>query len=123
MRLNHDCIRDILLYVEENITYDIESVDVENLISKFSSKYDKDTINYHIRQIGNASLVEKVFYSEDSPKFISDLTWEGHEYIDNIRDPKVWTKLKASTKNLASVSLPLLIEKAPDIVKFFLSNP
>ncbi|MGO5075220.1 DUF2513 domain-containing protein [Clostridium sporogenes] len=120
MRLNHDCIRDILLYVEENITYDIESVDVENLISKFSSKYDKDTINYHIRQIGNASLVEEVFYSEDSPELISDLTWEGHEYVNNIRDSKVWAKLKDLTKNLASVSLSVLIQKAPDIVNSLL---
>lgn len=120
MRLNHDCIRDILLYVEENITYDIESVDVENLISKFSSKYDKNTINYHIKQIGNASLVEEVFYSEDSPELISDLTWEGHEYVNNIRDSKVWAKLKDLTKNLASVSLSVLIQKAPDIVNSLL---
>lgn len=117
MRLNNDCIRDILLYIERNTTDEMPFINAENLINDLQQKYDKGTINYHVRQIDKAGLVDDVYYSEDEPDTISDLSWEGHNFINNIRDNNVWSKLKESTKHLGSVSLPVLIEKAPDIIK------
>lgn len=122
MRLNHDCIRDILLYVEDNTTYENSIVEAESLISDMKSKYNEDMINYHIAQLDDAELLSGVEYSDDAPECIYKLSWKGHQYIDNIRDNKVWSKLKDMSKSLASVSLPVLIEKAPDIAKLFLSN-
>lgn len=119
MRLNHDCIRDILLYIEENTTYSNFSVIADDLMEYLNSKYDAETINYHIRQIHQAKLVDDVNYPEGLPHEISSLSWQGHEYIDNIRDNKVWKKLKDTSKNLASVSLPVLIKMAPDVIKTF----
>lgn len=120
MRLNHDCIRDILLYIEDNSTDQYPYVDGDELISSLASKYDADTINYHVRQIDKANLVDKVMYAENVPHLICDLSWEGRHFLDNIRDIRVWNKLKAVSKGLVSVSLPILIEKAPDIVKSFM---
>ena len=120
MRLNNDCIRDILLYIEENITESQPTVDVEELISALGHKYDQDTICYHIRQIDKSGLVDDVCYADDGPVFVCDLSWEGHTYVNDIRDNKVWDKLKDVTKGLASVSLSVLMDKAPDIVKSFI---
>ena len=61
MKLNHDCIRDILLYVEKHCIYeendrgytsmhlvtDNELYDAPEL----SSKYDEDTITYTVVQL------------------------------------------------------------------------
>lgn len=112
MKLNHDCIRDILLFIEENVTEENDCVDVSNLTESLKSKYDIDTIYYHIRQIHKAGLVDDVSYGDGNPMFISDLSWEGHSYVDNIRDNKVWAKVKEKTKGIASASLPVLIEYA-----------
>ncbi|WP_058953190.1 DUF2513 domain-containing protein [Clostridium tyrobutyricum] len=120
MRLNHDCIRDILLYIEENITDSKPIIEADEILAYLQHKYDIDTINYHIRQIDKAKLVDKVSYAENVPYFICDLSWDGHVYVDNIRDNKIWNKLKDATKHLTSVSLPVLIEKAPDIAKYFI---
>ncbi|WP_123053126.1 DUF2513 domain-containing protein [Clostridium sp. JN-1] len=119
MRLNNDCIRDILLYIEEHTTDEYPFVSVSDLKSKLQ-KYSSDVINYHVRQIDQANLVNSVSYADDAPQDIAGLSWEGNIYISNIRDDKVWSKLKDATKHLASVSLPVLIEKAPDIVKHFI---
>lgn len=120
MRLNHDCIRDILLYIEKHTTDQLPIVSTENLIVDLQKHYDADTINYHIRQIHKGNLVDNVFYAEGVPQDICDLSWEGRKYVDNIRDPKVWMKLKEATKHLESVSLPIITAMAPEIIKHFL---
>jgi Hypothetical protein (DUF2513) len=48
---------------------------------------------------------------------VSGLTWEGHELLDNIRDPGVWEKTKEKAKPLLSVSLAILAELAKSEVK------
>lgn len=96
-------------------------INAENLINDLQQKYDKGTINYHVRQIDKAGLVDDVEYSDDEPYVICDLSPEGHNYTNNIRDNKVWNKLKETTKHLGSVSLPVLVEKAPDIIKLFIN--
>lgn len=119
MRLNHDCIRDILLYIEANTDDDISCISCDTLLEALS-KYDKNTLFYHIRRMDTANLFDSVYYSENEPELISNLSWDGHHYIDNIRDDKIWSKTKAAASKLASVSLPILIEKAADIAASFI---
>ena len=120
MRLNPDCIRDILLYVEKNTTYEYPFISAEDLISRLK-QYDRDTINYHIKIVHEGNLIDTVNYRNNLPLDISSLSWKGHEYIDTIRDDRIWEKLKDSTKDIASVSLPLLIKLAEDVIKTFLN--
>lgn len=116
MKLDNDCIRDILLYIEENTTDENCFVSVNKLKSDLS-KYSSDTINYHIRQIHQANLVDTVGYGDGVPQDISNLSWEGNIYIANIRDNKVWSIVKEKTKNVASVSFPIIIELAKEAAK------
>ena len=124
MRLNPDCIRDILLYVEENINEQNNSINVGNLISNMNSKYDAYIINYHIIQLNQAQLFTHVVIDDGNiPLRIVDLSWEGHHYLNNIRDNKVWSKIKTSTKGLASISMPLLVKYAETVAMSFLPKP
>ena len=34
--------------------------------------------------------------TERNEPFPSDLTWEGHEYLDSIRNPRVWKRLQGA---------------------------
>jgi hypothetical protein len=38
---------------------------------------------------------------------ISKLTWNGHEFLDDIRDPEIWRKTKELAKSVPSVGLVL----------------
>ena len=117
MRLNYDCIRDILLYIEANTTSTKRNISIKILLESLNQKYDEDTIIYHIYQIESAGLVYNVLYAGNRPIVISDLSPEVHEYVNNIRDNKVWKAIKGKLGEVSSASLPLLIEMAPEIIK------
>ena len=110
MRLNPDCIRDILLYIEENTNSKKPYIVFKTIC--LALDYDADTIDYHIRKLDSANLFDDVAYGNNTISCISSLSWEGHSYIDNIRDPKVWKSIKKSTGKFASISMPILVQLA-----------
>ena len=116
MKLNNDCIRDILLYIEKVTTDENPVVSVDNLKLELH-KYSSDTINFHIRQIHQAKLVDSVMYADDEPQEVSNLSWEGNSYVVNIRDDKIWSNVKNKTKGLSSVAFSILVECAKQEVK------
>lgn len=109
MRLNHDCIRDILLYVEKHCVYEendrgytsMHLVTDNELYAdpELSSKYDEDTIIYTIAQlfldnmiIGKHRDCGTIFHMADCD--IEALSPRGHEFLDNIKDDTIWKKTK-----------------------------
>ena len=59
MRLNPDCIRDILFYIEANTNFEIDSIDVNDIIEDLSN-YDSKTLYYHIQMIEESEVVNNV---------------------------------------------------------------
>jgi len=43
---------------------------------------------------------------------VFDLSWKGHEYLDTIRDPKVWKNAKAGVRKIGGSSFDFVIEVA-----------
>ncbi len=115
MRLNPDCIRDILLYVEENTDAKIESVNVDSLHEKLS-KYDSNTLFYHIRKMDSANFFDDVYYADNEPQEISSLSWHGHEFIENIREDKNWNETKSIAKKIGSQSVTALTNIASNLI-------
>ncbi|MDK0862826.1 DUF2513 domain-containing protein [Clostridium perfringens] len=121
MRLNPDCIRDILLFVEDNTDYEKDCVSSDEILAALPN-YDKNTLFYHINKMYSAELFDDVYYSDDEVDLVSSLSWTGHAYLDNIRDNNLWAKTKSAAGKFASISLPILIQKAADIATLSLSN-
>ena len=48
---------------------------------------------------------------------ISKLTWQGHEFLDNIKDPGIWGKTKKRVEGLPSVALKVVAAIAEAEVK------
>ena len=42
--------------------------------------------------------------SHSGPPLVSRLTWEGHEYLDSVRDPKVWAKVTGKLKEVGGTA-------------------
>lgn len=49
---------------------------------------------------------------------ISEMTWDGHEFLDNIRDNQIWKQTKNAANKVTGASLSILSELA----KGFLSQ-
>ena len=53
MVLNHDCVRDLLLYLENNLKYD-DKVKINTLTL---NSYDKETLMYTVDRLNEANYI------------------------------------------------------------------
>ncbi|MDB8552878.1 DUF2513 domain-containing protein [Turicibacter sanguinis] len=115
MRLNPDCIRDILLYVEENVDAKKFAVSFTSLVDSLTS-YDENTLHYHVNQIKKANLVDNVTYGGNMPVHIYDLSPKGHEFLENIRSDNMWNHTKSVAETVGSFSLNALTTIATGVL-------
>lgn len=114
MKLNPNCIRAILLTIED--TYDFDTpweYDADDANSGFLSGYEHNEILYHIRQAEASGLIDVVhYYDFGTSVLVRDLTPQGHDFLANITNEPVWKK---ALEKGANVSLPVLIEIAKEV--------
>lgn len=63
---------------------------------------DEDSVKvaYHLKIMEQGELIEqKVHYADNKPMWMyASLTWQGHEFLDSVRNDSVWKKLIAKLK-------------------------
>lgn len=108
MKLNPECIRDILLSVEDNTGF-YDSLEYPEEINKcpLLESYTDEEIRYHIRQCKKSYLIE-VDENLTGDMSISDLTPSGHEFLANIRADNIWNRTKTIAEKVGSHSLDTL---------------
>lgn len=119
MRLNPECIRDILICVEDNTGLS-KGVGSET-ICDLNPQYSKDEIIYHIRQCKFHKFIFITVEIRDSI-LISDLTPLGHEFLADTRSNNVWNKTKSIATKVGSNSLAALAQIASGVVTNLISN-
>lgn len=120
MKLNIDCIRDILIFIEDNSTAkNIISINSNELANIMNNKYDEDTIIYHIIQCSKFGLIDGLKqYDDYASILISDLSPQGHAFLADARNKNIWNKIK----KLGCESLPTIISILPEIAKSYFLN-
>lgn len=118
MKLNNDCVRDILMTVEDNCDFEKAfTYDKSEPIPKRLKSYSHDEIIYHIRQCKMSNLITvSKFYNSGATVIINDLTPSGHQYLTNIRSDTVWNKTKKVAGEIGVYSLNSMVEIANQIV-------
>lgn len=122
MKLNCDCVRSVLLTVEKSKTIDEElnlnPLTVETIFEQLT-KYEDNEILYTIEKLKEAGYINATV-SFAAGHFIdgtvSSITYSGHEYLDNIREPEVWRKVKAMLKNAGAITLPFISQAAQMLI-------
>lgn len=122
MKLNHDCVRDLLIFLENNLTYQnsywISDIEL--------SDYSHDDLLYTAEKLYEAGYIDcdiiKTLSSNQPQILIKEITWNGHELLDNIRDNSVWTKIKKKLSGFASVSLPIINSVGASIITDLISK-
>lgn len=104
MKLEKECVRQIMLEVENNLELG-ESLAPQDF-SAFEI-YGKDITIYTLYKLNEAKYL-KIRPDMKNELEVDEMTWEGHQFLDTIRDPKVWSKTKEIASHLESVSITLL---------------
>ena len=99
MKRNMDLVRCILLQVEEAENY----IDIEHLFKKRDEvkdcEYTDQEIIYHVELLITHNFLDGDI-RRDINKTITDstirgLTWEGQDFLDSVREEKVWRKVRS----------------------------
>ncbi|MBS0297157.1 MAG: DUF2513 domain-containing protein [Proteobacteria bacterium] len=86
--------------------------------------YDLATIAYHMELIQEAGFINAGGSSGSMTGFAyRGLSWNGHEFLDDVRDPDIWRKTRARIDGLASVGIQFVWEIAKAEMKKQLGLP
>ncbi len=112
MKLIHNCVRDVMLYLEENL--DLFDTIVDNEIKL--SKYDIKDIKYTLLKIEEAGFIRLGKTDLLGNIYVKDITYKGHQFLDTVKDNKIWKKTLTKISKFASVSIPIIQELASQIL-------
>lgn len=129
MKYNLDCLRSVLLTLEEEIkivkvndgAFDEEATRLSKLIEILGQDYSESDIIYSVQKLDEAEYItahpgygDGLIITADS--LIFSITFKGHEFLENIRDSEVFQKTKKVGKAAGSFSLSIVGEIAKNIV-------
>jgi hypothetical protein len=110
MQRDMDLIRDLLLKVESD-----PMCDGRHFVTLDIPNYSVEDVDYHL------GLLIKAGYLTGTQTMttlsVSSLTWEGHEFLDNIKDPGIWSKTKERAKGIPGIALKVLAEIATSEIR------
>lgn len=118
MKLNYDCIRSVLLYLEKTLAFDedlkIQTVTLEEMFENLP-KYDNADILYSVSKLNEAGYIsaQLIFAGGGFVSgYVSDITYSGHEFLEKVRDNKLWGNVKKTLSKLGTTGLSLIGEAA-----------
>lgn len=125
MKLNQDCVRDTLLFIESDLQFG-EFFHLDDFYeSSKLKKYNHDTIKYTLGKLSETEYLHATptWMNNDLTRFSTGmLTWEGHQFLDTIRDNKVWSKTKSITSKFSSVSISTLQAVSGQVIAALIKN-
>ncbi|QGA38184.1 DUF2513 domain-containing protein [Burkholderia glumae] len=118
MKRDMDLIRELLLKLESlpmerGYVLIISAGDQELHVQG----YDDNQIDYHLSLIKEAGLIDSAGAGSTMGYGFRRLSWAGHDFLDSIRNPDVWTKTKEGALAAGGFTIELLGDLAKGFIK------
>ncbi|SFE88535.1 DUF2513 domain-containing protein [Peptostreptococcus sp. D1] len=118
MKLNPDCMRDILIFAE-NIEYGTQSTLTK--LSEALPQYSIEELDYSSGKLYEAGFIDATFLPKqrhigDVLSKLNGLTYDGHQLLANIRNEKIWEPTKSIAKEIGATSIQALTQIATGVV-------
>ena len=121
MKINYDCVRALLLCLENELQFDDEFRYLElkfDKVCKLIPDYIPQDIAYSTLMLLEADLIipgDNKF----NGAIYTGITFEGHQYLDSIRSDKVWNKIK---KKLSTEGVSLTLQIVKNVATSIITN-
>ncbi len=121
MKLDYDCIRYILISIEN-------SDNPRLLASSLSNEtYSVNTILYHIGCLLDVHYLDvgkplNTLGSQYNDYFIFRITMQGHQFLDSIRNTDIWNKTKSTAKEIGATTLNSILKISESIIASLISS-
>ena len=115
MKLNPDCVRDILLAVEEGCDIG-RGVSIPGPNYSRLQPYNESEVLYHVRQCDLSGFLYQAKTDLLGTYTIRDLTPAGHEFLANIRKDTIWSGVKDVAGKVGATSLNAIVQIASNVV-------
>lgn len=121
MKLDITCVRSILLEFEELPL----GVYTPCTFSRSVSMFGIDSVEYTLKKLHEAGYINAKITDPDTADLdfygIFDMTFAGHEFLEKIRDNKVWAKTKSIADSIGSRSFDVITKIATSILTSLIS--
>lgn len=129
MVLNKECVRDILLLCEKSLKLD-DNGEMNSLSSQELSvslpKYKLAEIKYTVLKLEEAGLINAIIISPDGFLVMDfrlyDISYDGHEFIESIRNDDNWGKVKSLASKVGSYSISTLQQIAVSVISYEINS-
>lgn len=125
MRLNPDCIRDILFYIEENTDYQNWTDfprSPQNFNIKLKNDYPANEILYHLELCEEYGYIITTNSQSIGAIQVKRLSVLGHEFLENIRQDTNWNKTKEISQKVGASSLNFISQIASNVISQLITN-
>lgn len=121
MKLNYDCIRYLLISIEDSNNPRLLASSLAN------DKYNIETILYHIACLLDVNYIEvskpiTSLGSAYNDYFVFRITMFGHQFLDSIRNTDIWIKTKTTAKEVGATTLNSILKIAESIIANIISS-
>lgn len=118
MKRDMDFVRDLLLEIEDGKEYfqTDEMLDDGSEITDPAELEIVKKTDHHLRIMMGAGLIE-FDANSSSGIFVKGLTWQGHDFLDTIKDPVMWRKTREGASKLGGAGFAMIVEFAKGIAK------
>jgi Hypothetical protein (DUF2513) len=110
MQRDMDLIRDLLLKIEADPLCNGHYPQSVYVLGR-----SMEEIDYHLRLLDQAGYVTGT--RAMGAYLVRSMTWDGHEFLDNIKDATIWNQTKEKAKEIPGVSLKIIAEIATSLIR------
>lgn len=132
MKINHNCVRDLLLFLEAQQTVETDPDGdlclTETLlwdICQGLPHYSQEDIFYTLSRMREGGYIDmSVKYASNTVSFcaVNYITYAGHEFLEKIRPGGVWEKTTGAIGKLGCYSLQILEKIAEGVATAYINH-
>ncbi len=82
--------------------------------------FNAEDIGHHLRMLVNGGFIETAGerpFGPDGSLVFRQISWQGRDFLDSVRDPKIWDETKKGAEVAGGFTVDLLKDLAKGLIK------